>query len=229
MAYWPDTGTGTPTDPGTTAVIDALRQYFTDGGAGVAPSVPGAEWFNMITDEVLAVLAEAGIAPSKADHGQLAKAIQATAFGAYPVGAPIPWPLATPPAGFLMMQGQSFSAATYPKLALAYPGLVLPDMRAEFIRGWDNGRGVDTGRTLLSHQGDAMRNVLGTIGNVAGGMADVDNTGAFIRQTISPTTLAITGVSHGFATYSFDASRVVPTASENRPGNIVFNYIAKAA
>ena len=77
MAYWPDTGTGTPTDPGTTAVIDALRQYFTDGGAGVAPSVPGAEWFNMITDEVLAVLAEAGIAPDKASHTQLRDAIKA--------------------------------------------------------------------------------------------------------------------------------------------------------
>lgn len=77
MAYWIDTGTGTPTDPGTTAVIDAVRQYATEGGAGVSPTVPGAEWFNMMTDEVLAVLAEAGITPDKASHGQLLEAILA--------------------------------------------------------------------------------------------------------------------------------------------------------
>ncbi|MGU5686640.1 gp53-like domain-containing protein [Aeromonas allosaccharophila] len=77
MAFWIDTGTGTPTDPGVTAVIDAVRQYATEGGAGVPPSVPGAEWFNMMTDEVLAVLEEAGIAPDKASHTQLRDAIKA--------------------------------------------------------------------------------------------------------------------------------------------------------
>jgi microcystin-dependent protein len=28
----------------------------------------------------------------------------------------------------------------------------LPDLRGEFIRGWDHGRGIDTGRTLGSAQ-----------------------------------------------------------------------------
>lgn len=77
MAFWMDTGTGTPTDPGTTPVVDAVRQFATEGGAGVPPSVPGAEWFNMMTDEVLAVLAAAGIAPDKAVHDQLAAALSA--------------------------------------------------------------------------------------------------------------------------------------------------------
>ncbi|MDD4151845.1 MAG: hypothetical protein PHR68_04485 [Candidatus Gracilibacteria bacterium] len=33
-----------------------------------------------------------------------------------------------------------------------------PDLRGEFIRGIDNGRGVDTGRTLASWQSDSIKN-----------------------------------------------------------------------
>ncbi|PLC63048.1 phage tail protein, partial [Citrobacter sp. L55] len=58
-----------------------------------------------------------------------------------PVGTPIPWPLATPPTGFLKMNGATFDKVANPKLALAYPSGVLPDLRAQTIRGWDDGRG----------------------------------------------------------------------------------------
>ncbi|HIH3157949.1 TPA: phage tail protein, partial [Escherichia coli] len=34
----------------------------------------------------------------------------------------------------------------------------------EFIRGWDDGRGVDNGRNLLSAQSDAIQNIVGTFG-----------------------------------------------------------------
>lgn len=53
----------------------------------------------------------------------------------YPVGAPIPWPLAIPPAGFLALNGQAFNTIANPQLAMAYPSGVLPDLRGEFIRG----------------------------------------------------------------------------------------------
>ncbi|EOU8209052.1 phage tail protein [Escherichia coli] len=72
---------------------------------------------------------------------------------ALPVGVPVPWPLATPPTGWLKCNGAPFIASQYPKLALAYPGLLLPDLRGEFIRGWDDGRGVDPGRSIGSSQG----------------------------------------------------------------------------
>ncbi|WP_297200158.1 phage tail protein [uncultured Pluralibacter sp.] len=71
---------------------------------------------------------------------------------ALPVGVPVPWPTATPPAGWLICNGATFDKAKYPKLALAYPTGKLPDLRGEFIRGWDNGRGVDIDRQLLSWQ-----------------------------------------------------------------------------
>ncbi|EOK0207370.1 phage tail protein, partial [Escherichia coli] len=71
---------------------------------------------------------------------------------ALPVGVPVPWPSATPPTGWLKCNGAAFSSEKYPKLAKAYPANKLPDLRGEFIRGWDDSRGIDTGRSLLSGQ-----------------------------------------------------------------------------
>ncbi|ELS1234907.1 tail fiber protein [Escherichia coli] len=71
---------------------------------------------------------------------------------ALPVGVPVPWPLETPPTGWLKCNGAAFSSEKYPKLAKAYPTNKLPDLRGEFIRGWDDSRGIDTGRSLLSGQ-----------------------------------------------------------------------------
>ena len=73
-----------------------------------------------------------------------------------PVGFPLPWPQATPPDGWLKCNGAAFDKAKYPKLAVAYPSGNLPDLRGEFLRGWDDGRGVDAGRALLSAQGFAF-------------------------------------------------------------------------
>ena len=71
---------------------------------------------------------------------------------ALPVGVPVPWPTATPPAGWLKCDGRAFTKEQYPVLARAYQTLRLPDLRGEFIRGWDDGRKIDEGRKLLSWQ-----------------------------------------------------------------------------
>lgn len=75
MAYWPDTGTGVDTQPARKPVQSAIRKYFTEGGIGQAPTVPGGDWFNQMTNEVLNVLEAAGIEPSKDDDNQLRQAI----------------------------------------------------------------------------------------------------------------------------------------------------------
>lgn len=75
MAYWPDTGTGVDTQPARKPVQSAIRKYFTEGGVGQPPTVPGGDWFNQMTNEVLNVLEAAGIEPSKADDDQLLQAI----------------------------------------------------------------------------------------------------------------------------------------------------------
>ncbi|HCB7784966.1 TPA: phage tail protein, partial [Escherichia coli] len=53
----------------------------------------------------------------------------------YPVGAPIPWPSDTVPSGYALMQGQTFDKSAYPKLAVAYPSGMIPDMRGWTIKG----------------------------------------------------------------------------------------------
>ncbi|GKX41625.1 tail fiber protein [Pectobacterium carotovorum subsp. carotovorum] len=155
----------------------------------------------------------------------------------FPVGAPVPYPSATPPAGWIKCNGQSFNKSAYPQLAAAYPSGVLPDLRGEFVRGWDDGRGADAGRTLLSAQGDAIRNITGRLlyGYDAdtGVAADAD-AGALHYDTTQGVrdSQYLTWATHTANLWypaKLDASRVVPTANENRPRNIAFNYIVRAA
>ncbi|EJO0766551.1 TPA: tail fiber protein [Klebsiella pneumoniae] len=148
---------------------------------------------------------------------------------ALPVGVPIPWPSATPPTGWLKCNGAAFTASQHPKLALVYPALKLPDLRGEFIRGWDDGRGVDSSRALLAAQGDAIRNITGFVSGASGVLFD-GFSGAFYdsgsRDANAPASVNRVNYNDDFF---FDASRVVPTANENRPRNIAFNYIVRAA
>lgn len=51
-------------------------RWFTEGGNGVAPSYPGADWFNIVQAELLGVLKAGGINPDKANLNQLTLAIQ---------------------------------------------------------------------------------------------------------------------------------------------------------
>ncbi|ELR3144004.1 phage tail protein, partial [Escherichia coli] len=69
----------------------------------------------------------------------------------YPVGAPIPWPSDTVPSGYALMQGQTFDKSAYPKLAVAYPSGVIPDMRGWTIKGKPG-----SGRAVLSQEQDGI-------------------------------------------------------------------------
>lgn len=69
----------------------------------------------------------------------------------YPIGAPIPWPTDTPPDGYAIMEGQTFDKSAYPKLAMAYPSGVIPDMRGQTIKGKPSGRAV------LSAEADGIK------------------------------------------------------------------------
>ncbi|ELA5060065.1 tail fiber protein [Salmonella enterica subsp. enterica serovar Brandenburg] len=86
----------------------------------------------------------------------------------YPIGSPIPWPSVTPPPGYFLMAGHRFPCGSYPGLARVYPGCVLPDLRGTFIRGWDNGRGFDNGRTILSYQADQSDMIYNPGGHLQG-------------------------------------------------------------
>lgn len=156
------------------------------------------------------------------------------------IGIPIPYPLSSVPTGCLAMNGQRFDKARYPKLGQKYPSGQLPDLRGEFVRGWDNGRGVDAQRVLLSAQGDAIRNITGGSDNILKSKTTA-NRGAFSgsetdwRPTLADSSTNLSSTNTGDSpvykemNIGFDASRVVPTANENRPRNIAFHYICLAA
>ncbi|HFI6072919.1 TPA: phage tail protein [Escherichia coli] len=216
------------------------------------------DYFDMLQEELCSVVEESGASLEKGRHDQLLTALRAlllsrkNPFGdiksdgtvktalenlglgegsALPVGVPVPWSSATPPTGWLKCNGAPFSAAQYPKLALAYPSLALPDLRGEFIRGWDDGRGIDAGREILSAQGDAIRNIVGHISCVRRGTGASDNADGTFRYDSSWSS-KIRGEAledDWGSVVSFDASRVVPTAPENRPRSIAFNFIVRAA
>lgn len=98
---------------------------------------------------------------------------------------------------------------------------LLPDLRGEFVRGWDAGRGVDAGRVFGSAQGDAIRNITGKFdpgGNI-GGKGVGNYTGPFQKET-TPSLGSNQGGNSDARFITFDASRVVPTADENRPRNV---------
>ncbi|SVF64565.1 tail fiber protein [Escherichia coli] len=162
---------------------------------------------------------------------------------ALPVGVPVPWPSVTPPTGWLKCNGAAFSAEEYPELAKAYPTNKLPDLRGEFIRGWDDGRGIDTGRALLNWQphtildhahymelwtGDGLAagsaregvnpGILATYGD--GGIVKTDEPGLNVPSSLR----AIS--SRSVKRYGEISENV---GTETRPRNIAFNYIVRAA
>ncbi len=165
---------------------------------------------------------------------------------ALPVGVPIPWPSATPPTGWLKCNGAAFTASQYPKLALAYPELRLPDLRGEFIRGWDDGRGVDSGRVLMSAQNatslrTAAMELAGT--DVAGSgfavgtaFASSDSitsnepSGAKAPNNGTPSASSRDNAMIASQDISFEGLKGVGAYWITiRPRNVAFNYIVRAA
>ncbi|HBN7220995.1 phage tail protein [Escherichia coli] len=171
--------------------------------------------------------------------------------GAPAIGVPFFWPSAAMPDTvidswssmvFLKFNGAKFSATDYPVLAKVFPALALPDARGDFIRIWDDGRGIDVGRTLLSGQShtimDHAHNMeLWTGDGLAAGSA---------REGVNPGILATYG--DGGIVKTDEPGLKVPSSlralssrsvkrygeisghvgTETRPRNIAFNFLVRA-
>lgn len=148
---------------------------------------------------------------------------------ALPVGVPVPWPSATPPTGWLKCNGAPFSAEEHPELAKVYPTNKLPDLRGEFIRGWDDGRGVDGGRVVLTGQSQSVQqhtHGLAMAYSSESGYKDKLGAGPNsdmipIKDMIKVTTFT------GSGEYYLKAND--STGVETRPRNVAFNFIVRAA
>lgn len=153
---------------------------------------------------------------------------------ALPVGVPVPWPSATPPTGWLKCNGAAFSAEEYPELAKAYPTNKLPDLRGEFIRGWDDGRGIDAGRVLLSIQTGMLekhRHIV--VANDGYDTKDEWELATIFKKTYTQgrgLDAANTGGSLIPSPTLHSRGSIGNTGgSETRPRNIAFNHIVRAA
>jgi hypothetical protein len=169
-------------------------------------------------------------------------AVQAKGSGGVPVGTVVAWPVASQPEdsdAWLECNGQSTSG--YPELA-AIVGPTVPNYQGMFLRGhgsqsFAQNNGSTVGVTSTTHnsgalgavQGDSIRNISGTFPvETEAYQHDWDGlSGVFYTSN---------GLSHdgeegdSDAEYSigFDASRVIPTANENRPANTAVRYLIRA-
>ena len=135
------------------------------------------------------------------------------------------------PTGWLKANGAVLSRTVYTNLFAAigtrfgagdgHSTFNLPDLRGEFPRFWDDGRGVDTGRVLGSWQSDAIRNI--TAQMYLYGQDGSSSQGAFGFRKQGERGLVWSRNDNNAGVvmdFWLDASKVVPTAQENRPRNI---------
>ncbi|HAX4107076.1 TPA: phage tail protein [Escherichia coli] len=146
--------------------------------------------------------------------------------GAPAIGVPFFWPSAAMPNTvidswssmvFLKFNGAKFSAFDYPVLAKVFPSLVLPEARGDFIRIWDDGRGADSGRALLSWQAATALSQFGGNYPEGSGHAIADYDGISAHQP-------------GFSRFQYTSNSVGDGVNfiAVRPRNIAFNFLVRA-
>lgn len=143
--------------------------FFTEGdpSVGTPATVVTDDWMNAVQAEIESVITATGTALSKPDNAQMLAAIRALIAVAVPSGTVQAFARAAAPSGWLACDGAAVSRTAYAALFAAI-GVVfgagdgattfnLPDLRGEFIRGVDGGRGVDAGRSLGSAQAQQVQ------------------------------------------------------------------------
>lgn len=136
------------------------------------------------------------------------------------VGIIVPWGgngiLDIFPAGWIECNGQNTDS--FPELARVV-GSTVPDLRGEFVRGWDNGRGLDPGRVLRSSQAGQTQmyknNYVGSNSN--GVYVDGPFNGAFYSRSVNS------------ASYTMQRVNAVwENNRESRPRNVALKYLIRA-
>lgn len=232
--------TGIPTAPtasrNTNNTQVATTEFVKTAIAALVGSAPAA--LDTLEELASALAGDANLKSTLlAEIGKKANATDFNALHDLFIGIPIPYPLSTVPAGCLAMNGQRFDTRRYQKLAQKYPSGVLPDLRGEFIRGWDNGRGVDAGRDVLSEQGEELKSHNHEFG--------IKYENSFYQQKVEFTAktdgISGTGYSSIYMNKSDNGGEKQPYAGahwvgikpsggkETRPRNIAFQYICLAA
>ena len=147
----------------------------------------------------------------------------AASGGAVPAGTVIYHAANTPPTDFIKANGAAISRTTYSNLFTAIGTTFgvgdgsttfnVPDLRGEFPRGWDDSRGIDSGRSFGSAQDDAFQGHDHRLPASSGGSGSYNyvfvGTGPFHTQNAKTTDIM-----------NRSGSGTARTASETRPRNI---------
>jgi microcystin-dependent protein len=159
------------------APVTPSNGYATNGNPALAvpATQPGEFWFHKIGEELRAILTDRNVTPSDSILNQISTAI-ATSY----TGHVVFFATSTAPTGFLKANGAAVSRSTYAAL-FALIGTSfgsgngsttfnIPDLRGEFLRGYDDGRGIDSGRSFGSYQKGTFMNIdcgstLAVVGN----------------------------------------------------------------
>lgn len=148
-------------------------------------------------------------------------------------------PMTTPPTGHLECNGAAISRATYATL-FAKIGTTwgagdgsstfnIPDLRGEFIRGWDHGKGIDAGRSFATLQGDLVKSHYHVV------RISPDTTGQPVRSSTGGTVQNNSSIVRAMGD---DVSQVFPLyaaaegsnmGSENRPRNVAMLPVIRYA
>lgn len=159
-----------------------------------------------------------------------------------PSGTIISYASSTAPTGYLKCNGAAISRSTYSSLFSSIGTTYgsgdgsttfnLPDLRGEFVRGWDDGRGVDSGRAMGSAQLDAAQRITGEQPGTYAAMVRGAGTGAF-SSSVGSAGAYLTSPYYSTAQYGdilrFDSANSpgARTASETRPRNVALLYCIK--
>jgi phage-related tail fiber protein len=155
-----------------TDINNALAAIVSNNSGTSAPSSTFAnQWWYDTTNNKLYFRNEGNTA--WIELGQLDQVNNKFFSSGTPSGAVMNFAQSTAPTGWLKANGQLISRATYASLFSAIgttygagdgtTTFKVPDLRGEFVRGWDDSRGVDTGRSLGSLQSWAIQNITGVL------------------------------------------------------------------
>jgi len=147
--------------------------------------------------------------PTAANQAASKGYVDSKASTAVPSGTIAMWGTTSPPSGWIHCAGQSTSG--YPNLQSLF-GTNVPDLRGEFVRGWDGspGKGVDPGRGIRSFQGQDVQPHTHTIFNTRSGSPD--GGGPYIAGATNAGTNDLTSSYGGM---------------ETRPRNVALMFIVK--
>lgn len=190
--------------------------------------------------------ADGTVATDLATKGQMDTAVSAASIAP---GVTVPYAGSSAPSGWLLCNGQAVSRTTYAALfaivATTYgtgdgsTTFNVPDLRGEFVRGLDGGRGVDTGRVLGTAQAAAFASHTHTATSVVtdaghdhdidtvitgyasgGGQINIFGTNGSTTPSSASTETATTGITVATTIAS-------EGGTETRPRNVALNFIIK--